>query len=78
MKSEDKRGTTADAIPAEEAIHSRDRGEVQDPIHRVSYSFRHEGSDLWVYTWLKPGAHLPEHFHPSTRSAGRRSTGRCA
>jgi mannose-6-phosphate isomerase-like protein (cupin superfamily) len=57
--------TTADAIRAEEAILSRDRGEVEDPIHRVSYSFRHEGSDLWVYTWLQDGAHLPEHYHPS-------------
>ena len=65
MTSEDIRATMADAIPAEEAILSRDRGEVEDPIHRVSYSFRHEGSDLWVYTWLENGGHLPEHYHPS-------------
>jgi mannose-6-phosphate isomerase-like protein (cupin superfamily) len=57
--------TTAHAIPAEEAILSRDRGEVEDPIHRVSYSFRHEGSDLWVYTWLENEGHLPEHYHPT-------------
>ena len=44
---------------------SRERGEIEDPIHRVSYSFRHDGPDLWVYTWLEPGAHLPEHFHPT-------------
>ena len=65
MTSEATRGTTADAIPAEEAILSRDRGEVHDQIHGVSYSFRHEGSDLWVYTWLEDGGHLPEHYHPS-------------
>jgi mannose-6-phosphate isomerase-like protein (cupin superfamily) len=53
------------ATPAEEAILSRDRGEVEDPIHRVSYSFRHVGSDLWVYTWLEDWGHLPEHYHPS-------------
>jgi mannose-6-phosphate isomerase-like protein (cupin superfamily) len=41
------------------------RGEVEDPIHRISYSFRQDGSDLWVYGWLDDGAHLPEHFHPS-------------
>jgi mannose-6-phosphate isomerase-like protein (cupin superfamily) len=49
----------------EEAILNRARGEVEDPIHRVSYSFRREGDDLWVYTWMEDGAHLPEHFHPS-------------
>lgn len=40
-------------------------GEVVDPIHGVSYSFRRDGPDLWVYGWLADGAHLPEHFHPS-------------
>jgi quercetin dioxygenase-like cupin family protein len=39
--------------------------EVHDPIHRASYAFRREGDNLWVYTWLEPGGHLPEHFHPS-------------
>jgi len=38
---------------------------VHDPIHRVSYAFRHEGGNLWVYAWLEDGGHLPEHFHPS-------------
>jgi quercetin dioxygenase-like cupin family protein len=40
-------------------------GEVHDPIHRTSYSFQAEGPNLWVFTWMEPGAHLPEHFHPS-------------
>ena len=40
-------------------------GELRDPIHRVSYSFRRDGPNLWVFTWMDPGAHLPEHFHPS-------------
>jgi hypothetical protein len=44
---------------------SPDRGEVEDPLHRVSYSFRRDESDLWVYSWLQDGAHLPEHLHPS-------------
>jgi hypothetical protein len=64
MTSQDTRTTTADAIPAEAALLSRERGEVEDPIHRVSYSFRHDGSDLWVYSWLEDGGHLPEHYHP--------------
>jgi quercetin dioxygenase-like cupin family protein len=38
---------------------------VHDPIHRSSYSFRREGENLWVDTWLDEGGHLPEHFHPS-------------
>jgi hypothetical protein len=38
---------------------------VHDPIHRVSYSFRNDGGNLWVLTWLEDGGHLPEHFHPS-------------
>src|SRR5262249_17315237 len=65
MTSEDNPAATADAIPVEEAILSQDRGDVWDPIHRVSYSFRHEDSDLWVYTWLEDEGHLPEHYHPS-------------
>ena len=39
--------------------------EVHDPIHRVAYAFEREGENLWVYTWLEAGGHLPEHFHPS-------------
>lgn len=38
---------------------------IHDPIHRVSYSFSREGENLWVYTWLEDGGHLPEHFHPT-------------
>jgi mannose-6-phosphate isomerase-like protein (cupin superfamily) len=62
MTSQDTRAATADA---EAAILGRDRGEVEDPVHHVSYSFRREGSDLWVYSWLEDGGHLPEHYHPS-------------
>jgi mannose-6-phosphate isomerase-like protein (cupin superfamily) len=57
--------TTVDPSAPDEAILAKARGDVEDPIHRVSYSFRHEGPDLWVYTWLEDGGHLPEHFHPS-------------
>jgi hypothetical protein len=58
---------TSEHNPAstDDAILTRDRGEVEDPVHRASYSFRREGSDLWVYTWLESGGHLPEHYHPS-------------
>jgi mannose-6-phosphate isomerase-like protein (cupin superfamily) len=59
------RRTTGENARGEEAILSRARGEVEDPIHRVSYSFRREGSDLWVYTWMDDRANLPEHYHPS-------------
>ena len=38
---------------------------VHDPIHRVAYTFRRDGDDLWVSTWLEDGGHLPEHFHPT-------------
>jgi mannose-6-phosphate isomerase-like protein (cupin superfamily) len=65
MPSENALTTTAHATPDKEEVLSRDRGEVEDPVHRVSYSFRHDGSDLWVYTWLEDGGHLPEHYHPS-------------
>jgi hypothetical protein len=50
---------------AEKEILDRPDGDVSDPIHRVSYSFRREGGNLWVYTWLEDSGHLPEHFHPS-------------
>jgi mannose-6-phosphate isomerase-like protein (cupin superfamily) len=39
--------------------------QIHDPIHRATYSFRREGENLWVETWLDAGGHLPEHFHPS-------------
>jgi hypothetical protein len=54
-----------DAMSTESAILEQDRGDHVDPIHRVSYSFRREGPDLWVYCWLEDGGHRPEHFHPS-------------
>jgi hypothetical protein len=50
---------------AESTILERSEGEVVDPIHKVSYRFRRDGEDLWVYCWLEDGGHLPEHFHPS-------------
>jgi quercetin dioxygenase-like cupin family protein len=40
------------------------RKRIHDPIHRVSYEFERQGDNLWVYTWMEAGAHLPEHFHP--------------
>jgi mannose-6-phosphate isomerase-like protein (cupin superfamily) len=40
-------------------------GEIYDPIHHVSYSFQADGPNLWVFTWMDPGANLPEHFHPA-------------
>jgi quercetin dioxygenase-like cupin family protein len=39
--------------------------QIHDPIHRAAYAFRPEGENLWIYTWLEDGGHLPEHFHPS-------------
>jgi mannose-6-phosphate isomerase-like protein (cupin superfamily) len=57
--------TTAAGTPSEAEILRRERGEVEDPVHRVSYSFRRDGADLWVYTWLEDGADLPEHLHPT-------------
>src|SRR5919106_4018819 len=38
---------------------------VHDPIHRVAMAFEREGERLIVSTWLEPGGHLPEHFHPT-------------
>lgn len=39
---------------------------TNDPIHRVAMAFERESDErLWVHTWLEPGGHLPEHFHPS-------------
>ena len=52
-------------MSTESTILERAKGEVEDPIHKVSYSFRRDGDHLWVYGWLEEGAHLPEHFHPS-------------
>jgi quercetin dioxygenase-like cupin family protein len=49
--------TASDTLPTEPT--------TEDPIHRAGYAFRRDGSNLWVYTWLEDGGHLPEHFHPS-------------
>ena len=38
--------------------------QIDDPIHGVSYSFERDGENLWVHTVMRPGGHLPEHFHP--------------
>ena len=65
MTSEPTSMAATDRALAEAEIMSQRRGEVEDPVHRVSYSFRREGSDLWVYTWLEDGGHLPEHYHPA-------------
>jgi len=65
VSSELSEPTSADETRSEAAILSSPRGDVEDPIHRVSYSFRRDGSELWVYTWLEDGAQLPEHYHPS-------------
>ena len=37
---------------------------IDDPVHGVSYSFERDGDNLWVHTVMRPGGHLPEHFHP--------------
>jgi mannose-6-phosphate isomerase-like protein (cupin superfamily) len=38
---------------------------IHDPLHGTTMTFRHEGGDVWIDAELEPGAHLPEHFHPS-------------
>lgn len=39
---------------------------THDPVHRVAMAFERENDErLWVHTWLEPGGHLPEHFHPT-------------
>lgn len=37
---------------------------IEDPIHRTRYSFRREGENLIVDTWLGAGGELPKHYHP--------------
>ena len=37
---------------------------VDDPVHRARYSFRREGENLIVDTWLGGGGELPKHYHP--------------
>lgn len=38
---------------------------IHDPIHRAAFRFEAEDDNLWVLTWLEPGGHPPEHFHPT-------------
>jgi mannose-6-phosphate isomerase-like protein (cupin superfamily) len=65
MSSEATQSASTDEARDEKAILGRNRGEIEDPLHGVSYTFRREGSDLWVYTWMEEDGHLPEHYHPS-------------
>ena len=51
--------------PGPRHASAAEHGEVRDPIHAVSYSFERDGANLWVFTWLEDGGHLPEHFHPT-------------
>jgi mannose-6-phosphate isomerase-like protein (cupin superfamily) len=67
--SENSTATPPAAASREDQILAAAKGEHTDPIHRVSYSFRRDGDDLWVYTWLEPDAHLPAHFHPVQEEA---------
>ncbi len=39
---------------------------IHDPLHGSAMAFEREGANVWVYTWLDPDGHLPEHFHPVT------------
>src|SRR5215208_6291317 len=48
--------TTTTTVPDERSY---------DPIHKASMAFEPDGDGLWVTTWLEPGGHLPEHFHPT-------------
>jgi quercetin dioxygenase-like cupin family protein len=47
-----------------ETISEPTTARIEDPVHRVSYSFEREGENLWVHTWMEDGGNLPEHFHP--------------
>jgi quercetin dioxygenase-like cupin family protein len=38
--------------------------QTHDPVHGARYSFRPDGDNLVVDTWLEPGGALPPHFHP--------------
>lgn len=37
---------------------------THDPVHRARYTFRADGDDLIVETWLAPDGALPPHLHP--------------
>lgn len=64
-KTDARTGPVTDGAGAQTAGEQAAGERIRDPIHRVSYSFRREGDNLWVETWMEPGGHLPEHFHPS-------------
>jgi quercetin dioxygenase-like cupin family protein len=65
--SETTTAATGHTTAAEEtkANGARPEPQVHDPIHGASFAFEPRGESLWVYTWFEPGAHLPEHYHPS-------------
>lgn len=59
--------STTKQTPGERTPTAPDRTPtVRDPLHRTAYAFEREGANAWVYTWMDPGGHLPEHFHPAT------------
>src|ERR687897_3326222 len=60
-----KRGVAKMTETTTEAKTEDTTEEVHDPIHGTTYSFEREGDNLWVYSVLEDGGHLPEHFHPS-------------
>jgi mannose-6-phosphate isomerase-like protein (cupin superfamily) len=37
---------------------------VHDPVHRARHSFRPDGANMIVDTWIEPGGGLPAHMHP--------------
>ncbi len=37
---------------------------ISDPVHRVRYTFEHQGEDMLVETWMEAGGGLPKHYHP--------------
>ena len=55
----------AETITTEPQAEGTADERVEDPIHGIAYGFRREGDNLWVESWMEPGGHLPEHFHPS-------------
>jgi quercetin dioxygenase-like cupin family protein len=38
---------------------------IHDPVHRTRYTFRPDGDNMVVDTWMEPGGGLPPHFHPN-------------
>jgi quercetin dioxygenase-like cupin family protein len=38
--------------------------QTRDPVSRVRMSFKPEGENLIVDTWVEPGGGLPAHLHP--------------